>query len=108
MQVINIAINFRLFAKNIMNIDRCSEKYAGVNHGVEGDTVYSGLFGGYFICSDRLNFSERHSIGNYNINNLKYIYKTDENGMKDEGWYKSDDILRKLHFHGERKFNEVK
>ena len=47
-----------------MNIDRCSEKYTGVNHGVEGDTVYSELFCGYFICSDRLNFLERHSIGN--------------------------------------------
>ena len=81
-------------------------------HGVEGDFVYSGI-GGWLIgnkpnaksASDKLNFSERHSIGNYNINNLKYIYKTDENGMKDEEWY---DILRKLHFHGERKFNEVK
>ena len=84
-------------------------------HGVEGDFVYSGI-GGWFIgnnpnaksASKKLSFSEKHSVGNYNINNLKYIYKTDENGMKDEGWYKSDDILRKLHFHGERKFNEVK
>ena len=53
-------------------------------HGVEGDFVYSGI-GGWFIgnnpnvksASDKLNFLERHLIGNYNINNLKYIYNLD-------------------------------
>ena len=50
-------------------------------HGVEGDFVYSGI-GGWFIgnnpnaksASKKLSFSEKHSIGNYNINNLKYVY----------------------------------
>ena len=43
--------------------------------------IYSGI-GGWFIgnnpnaksASKKLSFSEKHSIGNYNINNLKYVY----------------------------------
>lgn len=92
-----------------MNIDRCSEKYAGVNHGVEGDTVYSGLFGGYFICSDRLNFSERHSIGNYNINNLKYVYDS-SNEKELRNRIKIENTLKSIHSNsnGERIFNHYK
>ena len=46
--------------------------------------IYSGI-GGWFIgnnpnaksASKKLSFSEKHSVGNYNINNLKYIYNLD-------------------------------
>ena len=46
--------------------------------------IYSGI-GGWFIgnnpnaksASKKLSFSEKHSVGDYNINNLKYFYNLD-------------------------------
>lgn len=53
-------------------------------HGVEGDFVYSGI-GGWFIGNNpnaksikRLSFGEAHSKANQNINNLKYVYRKED------------------------------
>ncbi|WP_080567411.1 hypothetical protein [Haemophilus quentini] len=82
-------------------------------HGVEGDFVYSGI-GGWFIgnnpnaksASKKLSFSEKHSVGNYNINNLKYIYNLDNKEERNK-WNREVDLLNKIHFNGIREFNKV-
>ena len=85
-------------------------------HGVDGDFVYSGI-GGWFIgnnpnakpASNKLNFSERHSIGNYNINNLKYVYdSSDEKELRNK--IKIENTLKNIHSssNGERIFNHYK
>ncbi|NYA28200.1 hypothetical protein [Haemophilus haemolyticus] len=82
-------------------------------HGVEGDFVYSGI-GGWFIgnnpnaksASKKLSFSEKHSVGNYNINNLKYIYNLDNKEERNK-WNREVNLLNKIHFNGIREFNKV-
>jgi len=85
-------------------------------HGVEGDFVYSGI-GGWFIgnnpnaksASKKLSFSEKHSIGNYNINNLKYVYdSSDEKELRNK--IKIENTLKNIHSssNGERIFNHYK
>ena len=75
--------------------------------------IYSGI-GGWFIgnnpnaksASKKLSFSEKHSVGNYNINNLKYIYNLDNKEERNK-WNRQVDLLNKIHFNGIREFNKV-
>ncbi|WP_144064294.1 hypothetical protein [Haemophilus quentini] len=60
------------------------------SHGVEGDFVYSGI-GGLFIGNNPnaksikgLSFGEAHSEANQNINNLKYVYRKEDE--KEKRW----------------------
>ena len=82
-------------------------------HGVKGDAVYSGL-GGLFIGNnpnakqvEGLSFGQAHSEANQNINNLKYIYKIDDE-KKIVEWEKTKDVLNKVYPSSRlREFNKV-
>ena len=82
-------------------------------HGVKGDVVYSGL-GGLFIGNnpnakqvEGLSFGQAHSEANQNINNLKYIYKIDDE-KKIVEWEKTKDVLNKIYPSSRlREFNKV-
>ena len=82
-------------------------------HGVKGDVVYSGL-GGLFIGNnpnakqvEGLSFGQAHSEANQNINNLKYIYKIDDE-KKIVEWEKTKDVLNKVYPSSRlREFNKV-
>ncbi|STO55033.1 Uncharacterised protein [Canicola haemoglobinophilus] len=76
--------------------------------GVDGDTVYSGIFG-YFIGNNKnatpnranLPFLTVHTIANQNINNLKFVDVEDPEEVKKllERIYPNDGI-RKFNFLG--------
>ena len=56
-----------------------------------------------------MSFSEKHSIGNYNINNLKYVYdSSDEKELRNK--IKIENTLKNIHSssNGERIFNHYK
>ena len=84
---------------------QAKQLFGGVNteyHGVKGDVVYSGL-GGLFIGNnpnakqvEGLSFGQAHSEANQNINNLKYIYKIDDE-KKIVEWEKTKDVLNKVY-----------
>ncbi|WP_439328289.1 hemagglutinin repeat-containing protein [Lonepinella sp. BR2357] len=84
--------------------------------GTEGDSIYQGI-GGYFIGNNKnatpvpkgldLSFGERHSESNQNINNLKYVYRINNEQLlmqKEKTIY----ILNNIHKNnGIRIFNKV-
>ncbi|XTV75910.1 hemagglutinin repeat-containing protein [Bibersteinia trehalosi] len=95
---------------------QAKELFSGVNteyHGAKGDFVYSGI-GGWFIGNnpnarqvEGLGFGQAHSQANQNINNLKYVYKIDnqEDERKRE---QARDTLNKIYPNGGiREFNKV-
>ncbi|AHG84274.1 Filamentous hemagglutinin outer membrane protein [Bibersteinia trehalosi USDA-ARS-USMARC-189] len=95
---------------------QAKERFGSVNteyHGVKGDFVYSGI-GGLFIGNNPnakqvggLGFGKAHSDANQNINNLKYVYKIDnqEDERKRE---QVRDTLNKIYPNGGiREFNKV-
>ena len=95
---------------------QAKQLFGGVNteyHGVKGDAVYSGL-GGLFIGNnpnakqvEGLSFGQAHSEANQNINNLKYIYKIDDE-KKIVEWEKTKDVLNKVYPSSRlREFNKV-
>ena len=95
---------------------QAKQLFGGVNteyHGVKGDAVYSGL-GGLFIGNnpnakqvEGLSFGQAHSEANQNINNLKYIYKIDDE-KKILEWEKTKDVLNKVYPSSRlREFNKV-
>lgn len=72
-------------------------------HGVKGDWVYKGL-GGLFIGNnpnakqvEGLGFGKAHSDANQNINNLKYVYKFEKDGSKEEKWKKTNEVIQKVY-----------
>ncbi|THA45943.1 hypothetical protein E5418_09330, partial [Histophilus somni] len=54
-----------------------------------------------------LSFLDAHSEANQNINNLKFVYKSEENGTKTKEWLTIEDMLKKTYPEGIRKFNEI-
>lgn len=90
--------------------------FNGVNteyHGTKGDFVYSGI-GGWFIGNNPnarqvggLSFGQAHSEANQNINNLKYVYKLEENGNKEKKWTDVYEMLKNTYPNGVRKFNKL-
>ncbi|MBB5151382.1 hypothetical protein [Histophilus somni] len=89
-------------------------------HGVKGDFVYEGIpilrnLGLGMIGNNpnatpnkaNLSFLDAHSEANQNINNLKFVYKSEENGTKTKEWLTIEDMLKKTYPEGIRKFNEI-
>lgn len=85
---------------------QAKELFSGVNteyHGAKGDFVYSGI-GGWFIGNNPnarqvggLSFGQAHSEANQNINNLKYVYKFEKDGSKEEKWKKTNVVIQKIY-----------
>ncbi|ACA31901.1 hypothetical protein HSM_0272 [Histophilus somni 2336] len=89
-------------------------------HGVKGDFVYEGTpvlrnLGLGMIGNNpnatpnkaNVSFLDTHTKANQNINNLKFVYKSEENGTKTKEWLTIEDMLKKTYTEGIRKFNEI-